>query len=412
MTTSENPASAFFERPIPSAASSLGGPHRRLSASAAAAGAALALALVFAAGDAAAAQQPRALPFDQGWRLLGDAAAVEVHDGRRALRLGNGRAILQEADFGDGTIELEVQVSGLRSFVFVQLRLESPEEYEDFYLRPHKSTLPDALQYSPVFRDEGSWQLFHGPGGTAPAALPANEWVRLRIVLEGRRAALFVGDAQEPQLLVHRLARPPRRGGIGLRGFLPAGTAAPFAARFANVRISPSVGYDFPPAPIAETPRGLLTRWSVSPPLDEPEGAAVLALPESLAQGPWRTIEAEPNGVVLLGRHVERPEGSSSSTVLARVRLRAGADTVQRLDLGWSDAVTVFLNGAPFFHRDDSYSYDQPRRDGLIGLDQGTFFLPLRRGDNEVILALSDRFGGWGVMGRLEPAGGVEIVEP
>jgi hypothetical protein len=370
-----------------------------------------AAAIAFACGSAAGARQTRALPFDQGWRLLEGDATIETYDGRQTLRLGSGRAILDGADFGDGTLELDVQVSGLRSFVSVELRMESPTEYEELYLRPHKSTLPDALQYTPEFHGESNWQLFHGPGGTAAALLPAEEWIHLRIVLQGSRAAMFVGDVDQPQLVVHRLARPQRRGGIGLRGFLPRGTEATYAARFANVTLSPEVGYAFPPAPVAETPSGLLTTWSVSPAVDQPEGA-VLTLPESLARGPWRTVEAEPNGVVLLGRHVERPAGSSSSTLLARLVLRAASDTQQRLDLGWSDAVTVFLNGAPMFHRDDSYSYDEPRREGLIGLDQGTFFLPLRRGDNEVFLAISDVFGGWGLIGRLETAPGVEVLSP
>lgn len=370
-----------------------------------------AAAIALACGSAAGAQQKRALPFDQGWRLLEEDAAIETYDGRQTLRLGNGRAILDGADFGDGTIELDVQVSGLRSFASVELRLESPTEYEEFYLRPHKSTLPDALQYTPEFYGESNWQLFHGPGGTAAALLPAEEWIHVRIVLEGSRAAMFVGNVDEPQLVVQRLARTPRRGGIGLRGFLPRGTEAAYAGRFANVTLSPEIGYVFPPAPVAETPSGLLTRWSVSPAVDQPEGA-VLTLPASLAKGPWRTVEAEPNGVVILGRHVERPADSLTSTLLARLVLRAASDTPQRLDLGWSDAVTVFLSGAPLFHRDDSYSYDEPRREGLIGLDQGTFFLPLRRGDNEVILAITDVFGGWGVMGRLEPAPGVEVLSP
>ena len=382
-------------------------PHRLRGARLCLAAAAIALAC----GSAAGARQTRALPFDQGWRLLEEDAVIETYDGRQTLLLGNGRAILDGADFGDGTIELDVQVSGLRSFASVELRLESPAEYEEFYLRPHKSTLPDALQYTPEFYGEANWQLFHGPGGTAAALLPAEKWIHLRIVLEGSRAAMFVGGVDEPQLVVHRLARTPRRGGIGLRGFVPRGSEATYAGRFANVTLSPEVGYVFPPAPVAETPSGLLTRWSVSPAIDQPEDA-VLAIPASLARGPWRTVEAEPNGVVILGRHVERPADSLTSTLLARLVLRAASDTAQRLDLGWSDAVTVFLNGAPVFHRDDSYSYDRPRREGLIGLDQGTFFLPLRRGDNEVILAITDVFAGWGVMGRLEPAPGVELLPP
>ena len=52
------------------------------------------------------------------------------------------------------------------------------------------------------------------------------------------------------------------------------------------------------------------------------------------------------------------------------------------------DEVTVFLNGAPLFTADDSYLFDLPRREGLIGLDQATVYLPLRRGDNELVLYL------------------------
>jgi len=61
----------------------------------------------------------------------------------------------------------------------------------------------------------------------------------------------------------------------------------------------------------------------------------------------------------------------------------------------------VFLNGAALFTADDSYSFERPRREGLIGLDQGTVYLPLRAGENELVLAVTDVFGGWGLMGLL-----------
>ena len=40
-------------------------------------------------------------------------------------------------------------------------------ENEEIYLRPHKTNLPDAIQYAPVFRGQSAWQLYHGPGNTA-----------------------------------------------------------------------------------------------------------------------------------------------------------------------------------------------------------------------------------------------------
>ena len=69
-------------------------------------------------------------------------------------------------------------------------------------------------------------------------------------------------------------------------------------------------------------------------------------------------------------------------------------------DLGYSDIATVFLNGKPLYRGDASYSFDRPRREGLIGYDQARFYLPLVAGDNELAIVVSDSFGGWGIMGR------------
>jgi hypothetical protein len=82
---------------------------------------------------------------------------------------------------------------------------------------------------------------------------------------------------------------------------------------------------------------------------------------------------------------------------------------VRTLDLGFSDIATVFLNGRPITRLDASYSYDTPRREGLIGFDQATVYLPLAAGDNELSIVVSDSFGGWGVMGRFPDRDGLKI---
>ncbi|HYC33917.1 MAG TPA: hypothetical protein VEB59_16620, partial [Gemmatimonadales bacterium] len=74
--------------------------------------------------------------------------------------------------------------------------------------------------------------------------------------------------------------------------------------------------------------------------------------------------------------------------------------------------VTVFLGRRPVFAGDAHYSFDRPRQEGLIGLTQATLWLPLARGDNELLFAVTDEFGGWGLMARLDPAGGARVVSP
>jgi hypothetical protein len=89
--------------------------------------------------------------------------------------------------------------------------------------------------------------------------------------------------------------------------------------------------------------------------------------------------------------------------------VRCARAEIRAFDLGFSDRVTVFLNGRPLFSGDASYSFDAPRRDGLIGYDQARLYLPLEKGDNELALAVADSFGGWGPMGRFPEPAGLEV---
>jgi hypothetical protein len=70
-----------------------------------------------------------------------------VFAGRRSF----GRAIRRDLSLQDGTIEFDLLVLPRRSFVSVQFRMASDDEYEETYFRPHKSSLPDAIQYDPVW---------------------------------------------------------------------------------------------------------------------------------------------------------------------------------------------------------------------------------------------------------------------
>jgi hypothetical protein len=359
-------------------------------------------------------QQPseRPLPFsDKAWELRGERTAVERDGDRDVLRTESGFAYRRDVQLLDGTIDFDVQVTTRRSFVYVMFRMADDREFEEMYLRPHKSGLPDALQYAPVWQRQSAWQLHHGPGGTAPVEFQPGVWTHVRLVLQGRRAALFVGDMARPALLVPRLAREPRAGYLALRGFLPAGVPGDGPiARFADVVVRPGVvAFDFG----AETPQppaaaGVVRAWAVSRSF-VPKEAAETALPAAAELGEMRPLEAEPNGLLALHRFVSLPDGSSAGTALARIRVRASRAGTYAFDLGFSDTATVFVNGRPVFRGEGSYSFDAPRREGLIGFDQARLFLALAAGDNDVAVLVSDRFGGWGLMGRFPSPDGLQV---
>jgi hypothetical protein len=180
------------------------------------AGIGLMLTLVVALAQPAGSERP--LPFGSGWELRGERTKVEREGDREILTVESGFAYRRDVEFVDGTIEFDVKVTRRRSFVYLLFRMQQDREHEEIYLRPHKSGLPDAAQYAPVWQGRSSWQLYHGPGGTSAVEFEPGRWTHVRLVVQGRRGALFVDDMQKPALLVPHLAREPKAGYIALRG--------------------------------------------------------------------------------------------------------------------------------------------------------------------------------------------------
>jgi len=347
---------------------------------------------------------------DPQWKLSGDAR-VESFDGRQVLTIENGAAERRDVKLEDGTIDVDVMTSRRRSFVYLNFRVQNEGEQEEFYLRPHKAGLPDAVQYAPTYQGQSAWQLYWGPRGTAAPDIVPDAWQHLRIVLAGRRAAFFLGDTLKPMMLIAHLARDPQAGYITLSSFIPQGTPGNGpAVRYANLRVQPGViAYDFANAPAEPSlPAGIVSKWEVGPAFAAPESAITAIAPEWLKT--VRVLPIEPDGFVELHRQLPMPKVARYVGAVARIRVNATRPGMRRLDLGFSDRVTVFLNGRPMFYRDDSYDFER-RRDGLITLDQASVFLPLRAGQNEISIVVTDRFGGWAIAGRFPDSRGLR-VEP
>ena len=222
--------------------------------------------LVGALAATSAGAQPGAIAFDSGWQLRGDSVRVEQFDGRATLAIKNGFAYRRDVRLENGTIDVDVMSTEMRSFVYVMLRMQTDSTFEDFYMRPHKSNAPDALQYAPVYQQQSQWQLYHAGlnGGTAPVAIPDGVWNRLRIVLSGRQMAVFLNDTLKPAMLVPRLGHEPRAGYLALRAFLPAGvTGTGPTVRFANLRVRPDhVPFTFSPdSSMMRAPSSALVPW-------------------------------------------------------------------------------------------------------------------------------------------------------
>lgn len=364
----------------------------------------LALAVLVAVSAAAQAQR---LPFDSGWDYTAaETRSVGTFLGREALRLRNGIAVRPDISMEDGTIDFDVAVTEHRSFVYIQFRQMGEGENEEIYIRPHKASLPDAVQYAPVFRGQSAWQLFHGPGNTALVPIPRGTWIHVRLVVQGQRAAYYLGDTTKPVMVIPRLARAAAPGAIALRAFTPAGGVpeGEFAAAFSNVVVRPGVvPAVFPAAPERPRPAGVVRSWQLSPAFVPPAGR-LRALPADLLAGraSWPSHQADEEGRLILDRYLARPGQNNRAAAVLRLVVPADRDTVRRLDLGFSDEYLLFVNGRPVAGGEAAYRFDNPRGDGVLTISQSVAYLPLRRGENEILIVLLDVFGGWGIIGALE----------
>jgi hypothetical protein len=257
---------------------------------------------------------------------------------------------------------------------------------------------PDGIEYTPVSHGLSSWQLYHGPGFWAPVHYPVGDWFTIRLAVAGRRAEVFVADLDTPALVIPELKRPVTTGGIGLQ----VGGPGLLVARFAWTSERPIVTAAPDPDDRTMTPRppGVSGGWEVSEPFAEADLGAASGVPSlaGVRVTGWTPVEAEPGGLVDLA--MLHGIGDGRETVLARTTLHAEADEIATLEFGFSDRAVVFLDGRPVFRGDDAYRSRDYRFLGSIGW-WDTVYLPLRAGPNELVVAVSETFGGWGLQARL-----------
>jgi hypothetical protein len=109
----------------------------------------------------------------------------------------------------------------------------------------------------------------------------------------------------------------------------------------------------------------------------------------------------EESGLVNLNRALGPVRGRW--TGLARTIVKALAAQTVLLELGYSDDVTVFLNGELAYTGVNGFESRHPEYMGFVKPEYETVALKLRPGDNELVLAVTDdqRFG-WGFIARLK----------
>ncbi len=181
-------------------------------------------------------------------------AEVATYRGRRALKLtedppGSRQllAILRSHRFHDGTIDIDVAgalsataTESDRGFVGIAFRMQPDNaHYECIYIRPTNGRALDQFRrnHSTEYECLPDWPWYRlrkeRPGVyESYADMAEGEWIHMKIVVHGTKAALYLGGSAQPCLLINDLKLGDTEGGIALWG--GSGTIG----FFANLKIS------------------------------------------------------------------------------------------------------------------------------------------------------------------------------
>ena len=362
------------------------------------------------AGSPAMAQTVN-VPFDSDqWIIKEDKARVEEHMGRQCLFLQAGEAWLKDVDMRDGVVEVDIAPRGGASvettsddgeealFTGVIFRVQSPGEFEDIYIRHHQSNKDAATQYTPRFNNMSAWQLYTGEGYTANANIPQDRWIQLKVVVDGLYARLHIDGAAKPALTTARLRRGDSSGSVGVQAL--------WGGYFTNFRYTPMERTKEATAEVAraapQPPADAISRWQITEQLWDYSTTQRDVYPgaEALAAMRWETVTSDETGLVNISRYHPHPGGPTGVGVYGRAVVYSEADQVKKVYFGYSDEISVFCNGQILFTGNCLYRSREPtflgvvRGKSSVGFD--AVYLNLRKGENELLIASSEAFGGWG----------------
>jgi hypothetical protein len=183
-------------------------------------------------------------------------AELVTYRGRSALRLVERDAtseeqciaIIKDSTFKNGVIETEIAgipradaFEGARGFVGIAFRVQpNGKQFEYIFIRPTNGRADDQLRrnHSTQYCSHPDYPWFRlreeSPGVyESYADLVVGEWTRIKIVISGVRAELYVNGAEQPCLIVNDLKLGEAQGQIAL--WVGGGTEA----YFSELKITP-----------------------------------------------------------------------------------------------------------------------------------------------------------------------------
>jgi len=310
--------------------------------------------------------------------------------------------MLKKIKFENGTIEFDAIPSedNFEDEIAVNFHQKDQYNFESVYLRlqaDETSQRDDAIQYTPFINGVNLWDMMKPFRGYA--AIHNTEWNHIKLVISGLQMMVYVNDLTKPALKISRLEGNDSTGGISFDG----------DAYFANLVIKPNATEklsSFEGPDWTDNDPSYMRKWMVSHPKTLEKGRELTAddFPTDTAE--WQPIAAERRGLINLIRKF-KGEQTSYPTERRYVWLKTTIRSLKRqhvgMQLGFNKEVYVFLNKRLIYiDKNSAEERLQKYPGGLLDIGNTEFELPLKEGNNELLIGIAVKNYGWGIIARIK----------
>lgn len=343
------------------------------------------------------------IPLDTShWDINAQSYVIENYKGKDAIYIQRGIAMLKDTTFKNGTIEFDIYLTERQSFPGVKFRVTDKNNMESFFLRPHLSGKPDANQASPVINGLTAFQFYFGPKYSFPYDYNFDGWTHIKIVVNDDKAQVYLDYSPTPHLswdLVHT----PQEGYIGIGGSFAPMHYADFKINKQETQIK-----DFN-VNVREPLANIVSTWEISDMFEEKSLEDPNNIQSIIDQRTWdKKVQVDEQIAANISRAHLLYDGTPNNTVFAKITVHSDRDQIKLFDFGYSDRVIAILNGRPIYKGNNKWRSRDYRYLGTIGLFDAAY-LHLKKGENTLLFAVSEDFGGWLITGRFDNTNGITI---
>jgi len=328
------------------------------------------------------------------WKFKDSAVQFIEYKSRPSLKIlpNAGGVVLKDLDFTSGTIEFGHEPIDAR-FASFYFHYKDQGENECFYFRTARAGTDyiDGVQYAPQLSGVNIWDMLYHYQTNAD--FKKGQWNHVKFVISGKQMRVYVNNQTVPTLSVPQLEGNQTHGTIAFDG----------ESVISNLVIKPgevegldsTAGID----PTDSDPR-YIRKWQVSTPIVTTPKIEFNYdwIPNDKTT--WEPITAERRGLINLTRKFGGSDGHR--LVWLKTTINVATAQKRKMQLGFSDEVWVLLNGQLLYI--DKNWYLHPIRkepDGRCTIDNASFMVPLKAGDNTLMIGVGNDFYGWGLIARL-----------